>query len=91
MYANTAHELREDVKPLTKAEKVWLKRLEKIFSECPSTRLEFSTGGDATLSIIDGQLAREHDLDIHDGFALRNGVDLGAIKTGKCKIHSVTF
>ncbi|MGR5945688.1 hypothetical protein [Enterobacter sp. C4G1] len=37
---------------LTKQEKVWVKRLNKLLAECPSKRLAFATTGDCDVSIF---------------------------------------
>ncbi len=74
-------DLRPDVEPLTKAEKAWLRRLERVFAECPSTRLGLYTIGDADLTVFDDAASVAHGLDIHDNRAEENGIRLGAIRT----------
>ncbi|MEV4977422.1 hypothetical protein MRBLME3_000497 [Enterobacter ludwigii] len=37
---------------LTKQEKAWVKKLNKILAECPSNRLAFATTGDCDVSIF---------------------------------------
>ncbi|KTI36927.1 hypothetical protein [Enterobacter roggenkampii] len=37
---------------LTKQEKVWVKKLNKLLDECPSKRLAFATTGDSDVSIF---------------------------------------
>lgn len=82
-------ELRKDVKPLTRAETNWIFRLEKTLRACPSKRLELVTIGDSSLTVIDGQIALKHDLDLHDGGCDRNGIAL-AFVMGKPLIHGVS-
>ena len=67
--------------PLTKEEIRWLKKLEKVFWECPSDRIGFYTIGDADLTVIDEKILREYDLEIADGKAHSNGIYLGFIST----------
>lgn len=38
---------------LTKEEKAWVKKLNKILSQCPSTRLGFASMGDPSIYIFD--------------------------------------
>lgn len=38
---------------LTKAEREWLDRLQRVLSDAPSTRLGFYTTGDTTVSVYD--------------------------------------
>lgn len=40
-------------KPLTKAEAAWLKKLQEVLDECPSSRLEAYTIGDPSITIFD--------------------------------------
>lgn len=47
------------VKPLTAAEKAWLKNLQAVFDECPSNRLGAFTIGDPYLSIYDRSMDKE--------------------------------
>ncbi|MHA1081355.1 hypothetical protein ACR9HU_24325 (plasmid) [Enterobacter ludwigii] len=37
---------------LTKQEKAWVKKLNKLLAECPSKRLAFATTGDCDVSIF---------------------------------------
>lgn len=53
---------------LTKEEKAWLKRANKILSECPP-RLTFYAGGDCSVVIIDGDHTDE--IDQHGGDPVR--------------------
>lgn len=40
---------------LTKQEKAWVKKLNKLLAECPSKRLAFATTGDCDVSIFNCQ------------------------------------
>lgn len=44
-------------KPLTKRESDWLKKLEAVMNECPSTRLQCYTIGDNDLTFYDKQVS----------------------------------
>lgn len=46
-------------KPLTAAEKAWLKKLQAVFDECPSNRLGAYTIGDPFMGIYDSSLESE--------------------------------
>lgn len=46
---------------LTKEEKAWVKRVNKVLSECPSERMMFFAGGDTFLLIAD----RAHEDEIN--------------------------
>ncbi|MCC2917696.1 hypothetical protein [Enterobacter hormaechei] len=37
---------------LTKQEKIWVKKLNKLLAQCPSKRLAFATTGDCDVSIF---------------------------------------
>lgn len=78
-----------EVEPLTKEEAAWVKKLEKLLLACPSSRVELFTSGDANLTVIDGRIAHEYDLDIHDGFADTYGLVLGYVRC-KMKVHAVS-
>lgn len=78
-----------EVKPLTKAEADWIRRLEKVLLACPSKRLGLFTIGDANLTVIDDKIVRKYFLDIHDGEADRNGVVLGYVDSA-ISIHGVS-
>ena len=78
-----------NAKPLTQAETKWIKRLEKVLNSCPSERLELVTIGDSSFTVIDGLIVKEHDVEIHDGLAERNGVAIGYVY-GDIKIHGVS-
>lgn len=77
------------VKDLTVKERKWIERLERVLQACPTDRLELVTIGDALLTVIDGAIVREHDLEIHDGRADSNGVVLGYV-VGKPLVHGVS-
>ncbi len=51
---------------LTKEEKAWVKKLNKILAECPSTRMRFFTIGDSTIFIANDDTSDEWDLDNTD-------------------------
>lgn len=82
-------ELHPEVKPLTVAEFKWLLRVERALAACPSKRLHLSTMGDSSLQVIDGDVTRRHNLDIHDGHASENGVLLATIDGG-VPVHATT-
>ncbi|WP_445769002.1 hypothetical protein [Rheinheimera sp.] len=67
-------------KPLTAAEKAWLKKLQAVFDECPSARLSAYTVGDPFLSIYDKTLdAKIYAHQDKNGCEFDNAVDaLGA-------------
>lgn len=84
-----SNEMHPEVKPLTKKEQAWIERLEKVLLSCPSDRLGLITIGDPRLTIFDDKVARRHDLDLHDGWAERNGLVLGSVNS-KPVIHGVS-
>jgi nucleoside-triphosphatase THEP1 len=45
-----------DAMPLEKSELKWLKKLQKVLNECPTSRLGAYTIGDANLSIYDKEV-----------------------------------
>ena len=49
---------------LTKEEAAWLKKLQKVLSACPSTRLGFYTIGDAQITVFD--LDKQEEIDVID-------------------------
>lgn len=51
---------------LTKAERAWVKKLNKHLSECPSSRLTFYAMGDRDISIVDGDHTEEIDAILDD-------------------------
>jgi hypothetical protein len=73
-------------KPLTAAEKAWLKKAHALFKQCPP-RFDFLTIGDPKLDVIDRHLADKSDL--CDGAAWRDGIVLDTIKTGG-RVHGVS-
>lgn len=74
------------VAPLTDDEQKWIKRLQRTLDACPD-RLELVTIGDADLSIVDKDGARESEL--ADGAAGRDGIVLSVIN-GKPLVHGVS-
>jgi hypothetical protein len=82
--------------PLTKAEKAWLKKLEKVLMNPPTDRLGLSTIGDPNLSVHDS--SRDHEineiLDSSNGSAdfceavEELDAELGSVRSF-CAIHSV--
>lgn len=60
-------------KPLTKAEKAWLVKLQKVFDECPSSRLAAYATGDNELNIYDSGF----DLAVRD-LQDEKGLEFGA-------------
>ena len=67
-------------KPLTKEEKAWLKKLQAVFDECPSSRLGAYTVGDPWLGIYDKTMESEiNNHQAKNGGEFCNSVeDLGA-------------
>lgn len=51
---------------LTKAEAAWVKKLNKVLAEAPSSRMRFFTIGDSTIYIADNDTAKEWDTDNTD-------------------------
>lgn len=74
------------VAPLSNSEKAWIKRLQKVLSECPD-RLELMISGDPYVTVIDADGARMSDL--CDGAAHADGVALASI-SGKPTFHGVS-
>lgn len=52
---------------MTKEEKAWVKKLQKVLNECPSSRLGFYTTGDATVTV--------YDREVYDGMGI-SGEDI---------------
>jgi len=44
---------------LTPEEARWVKRLQRVLRECPSSRLEFNTTGDPVVTVFDGDKGEE--------------------------------
>lgn len=82
-------DLHEDCAPLTRQERAWVTRLEKLLLECPSSRLELVTIGDPNLSVVDTACADRHGIELHDGHAERGGVILASVRS-KPRIHGVS-
>lgn len=79
--------MKLEPKPLTETERKWIKRAQKLFDEAPA-RFEFVTIGDPNLDVIDGDLRREHDVELEDGGGEQAGIVLGYILT-KGFVHGV--
>jgi len=69
----------DEVPPLTKAEKAWMKKLERVLLACPSNRIALQTIGDPGLTLIDQDIVSKYDLDTHDYATESHGVILGNI------------
>ncbi len=65
-----------ETEPLTKQEKAWLKRLQKVLDACPSDRLHFNAIGDPDITVFDGSRLDEIN-DSHDenGGEFSNAID----------------
>jgi hypothetical protein len=68
----------DEVKPLSKKEEAWMRKLEKVLMSCPP-RLGLSTIGDAQLSVYDRIIAEKYDLELHDGLQESQGIYLGEV------------
>jgi hypothetical protein len=68
----------DEVKPLSKKEEAWMKRLEKVLLSCPP-RLGLSTMGDPCLSIYDRIVAEKYGLELQDGLQEQQGIYLGTV------------
>lgn len=64
---------------LTKAEKAWVAKVNKLLAECPSDRLTFYAMGDPSVFIVDGTFTDEIDA-LHDD-PLRTAHNLDALAT----------
>jgi hypothetical protein len=72
-------------KPLTKKERAWIERLEKVLLACPSKRLSALTIGDPSLQIYDYEkLDLCVNRDACDGGADKAGIVLANIKSSIC-------
>lgn len=74
------------VEPLSKDEKAWIRRLERVLSECPD-RFDLMISGDPSVTVIDKEGAKDSDL--ADGDAARDGVALAKV-SGKPIFHGVS-
>lgn len=74
------------VPPLSRREKAWIHKFQKVLSECPD-RLEMVVTGDADVTIVDAEGARRSEL--CDGAARRDGVALANVG-GKPLFHGVS-
>ena len=54
-----------EIEQLTKSEKAWVKRLEKVLMSCPE-RLGLYTIGDKHLAVYDARFVRANDIDYDD-------------------------
>jgi hypothetical protein len=65
-----------ETEPLTKEEKAWLRRLQKVLDACPSDRFQFNTIGDADITVFDGSRIDEIN-EYHDnnGGEFCNAID----------------
>ena len=75
------------VEKLSSAQKQWIRRLEKVLSECPD-RLQLMVTGDRSISVVDSQGAASSELG--DGAAFRDGVVLATV-TETAKFHGVSW
>lgn len=60
---------------LTKAEKAWVAKVNKLLAECPSDRLTFYAMGDPSVSIIDGAYTDEINEDGRDPLTVAQELD----------------
>ncbi len=73
----------QKTKPLTKAEKAWLEKVQTVLNECPTDRIAFFTIGDDFIALHDATREDEieHELDENGGewcTAAKNvGADFG--------------
>ena len=78
-----------NTEPLTKEEKTWLHRLEKVLMNPPTDRIGFYTIGDPNLNVYDRSRDAEFDKDGDFGnIVYAAGAGLGSIDSA-CQIHSV--
>lgn len=52
-----------NAKPLTKKEKAWLDKLERVMNQCPSKRLACYTIGDNDLTFYDASVSNQWERD----------------------------
>ena len=71
---------------LTPDEKRWIKRLQKVLSECPSDRLEFNTTGDSAVQVLDASRMDEIDVFYDQGEEFCNAI----VKAG-ANMGTLTF
>lgn len=60
--------------PLTKEEKSWLKKLEKVMKSCPSDRLECYTIGDNDIMFYDKNVFNQYVIDKYGAYNEANDV-----------------
>ncbi len=81
-------DLRDGVEPLSKSERAWISRLEKVLLSCPTERLHLVTIGDPDLSVVDIKVAISEGVELSDGGASSGGVELANVKS-RPNIHGV--
>lgn len=66
---------------LTKEEKAWVKKVNKILSQCPSTRLGFASMGDPSIYIFDVTRLDEiyEQLEDNKGDFIPSAQEIGAV------------
>lgn len=70
-------------KPITAAERAWIKKVNKVLAECPSDRLGFYTIGDPDITVYDKTFDPEID---------KHGGDVGvAVNELDCGLDTVLF
>ena len=78
---------------LTKEEKAWVKKLNKLLGQCPSDRLGFYAGGDPGIVIIDNSHLDDIDAELDDPvrIAYREGWIAKETITFPGNVHAVCF
>ena len=66
---------------LTKEERAWVKKVNKVLSECPSNRLSFYAMGDPSISIIDNEFTDAIDAELDDPLRIANRKGWLAVET----------
>ncbi|GGA99950.1 hypothetical protein GCM10011491_30250 [Brucella endophytica] len=75
---------------LTKEEKAWVKKLQKVLDECPSERLGFFTIGDPDVSIYDKTNEVDFDATVDLPVSIyEHDAELGSIRFPS-NVHSVS-
>jgi len=77
-----------EVLPLSKEEKAWLRKLEKVLMACPP-RIVLQTIGDPCLEAVDKYIQEKYDIETCDGGAQSSGICLGEIRSA-CQIWGVS-
>lgn len=70
---------------LTREELAWLKRLQKVMDDCPSSRIGFYTVGDSEVNLYDASKDAEIDK-IHD--SMRSGEFCGAVEQAGASFYA---